>query len=174
MARASQKTESPGLALLQPARRKGKRAEIEERIQAEHAFVREGRELREIALAHARPYSTIQHWARDGKWEDKRRRFLLSDEGSADILQHKVSELLLDLMQGHSRLTAPMAHTILVAKKAEREIRGDRYSLTQLFAVIQGFLAHLRAADPSLLPVIEPHVEAYLQAQREILLKRES
>lgn len=148
------------------------RAQVAERLQAADAFIRSGRSLAEIAKAHTRSWATIQSWCKDEAWEDRRREFLLSDSGQADILGGKVREMLVKLQEGQSALTGPMANTILIAKRAEREIRGDRYNFTQLVSVIQTFLRHLRAADPSLLPLLEPHVEAFLQAQKESMLPR--
>lgn len=148
------------------------RASRLEKIQAEFAFVREGRTLPEIAEAHDRAYSTVLRWFKDGLWDQARKRFLLSDSGQADIIMNAVQKVLLQLQDGTRDLTAPTANMILQAKRAEREIRGDKYSFTQLFAIIKQFLGHVRAADPTLLPVLEKHIEAFLEAQKEDLLAK--
>lgn len=147
-------------------------ATVAERLQAEDAFVRGGRTLAEIGAAHGRSYPTIHAWARESGWEEKRKEFLLSDSGQADILDSSVRELLLKLQQGALALTGPLANTILMAKRAEREIRGDKYNFTQLFMMTRAVIGHLRAADPGLLPLLEPHIEAFLQAQKEAMLPR--
>jgi hypothetical protein len=148
------------------------RATVGEKIQAEDAFVRSGRSLSEIGAAHGRPYNTIKEWSREYGWEEKRKEFLLSDSGQADILGGSVRELLLKIQTGNQALTGPIANTILMAKRAEREIRGDKYNFTQLFVMTKAFIAHLRAADAGLLPLLEPHVEAFLQAQKEAMLPK--
>ncbi|MEW5763593.1 MAG: hypothetical protein AB1824_01340 [Acidobacteriota bacterium] len=148
---------------------RGRLLEIQE---AEWAFVREGRSLAEIAQAHGRPYRTIQQWAQAGLWEAARRQFLLSDQGQADILQEELRKVLLDVQRGIRPLTAPLAHMILVTSRAAKEMRGDRYSVSAVFAVMKDFLRHIRAAQPDLLDHLEPHVEAFLKAMRTDLLPK--
>lgn len=149
---------------------RGNRASTLERAEAEWAFVREGRTLAEIAQAHGRSYNTVKEWAQAGLWEAARRSFLLSDQGQADILQDQVRKLLMDLQTGERTLTAPLAHTILLASRGAKEMRGDRFSWSQLFAILKDFLREIRAADPSLLGLLEPHVERYLQNRKAELL----
>lgn len=149
---------------------RGDRATALEKAEAEWAFVREGRTLQEIATAHGRTFSTIQQWAKQGLWEQARKNFLLSDQGQADILQDQVRMILLDLQKGTRQLTAPLAHMILMSNRAAKEMRGDRYSMAQLFVVLKDFLRFVRAAKPDLLPLLEPVVEAFLQAKKAEML----
>ncbi len=155
-----------------PAAAPRPRADVAERLQARDAFVRSGRSLKQIAEAHNRAWATVHAWSAEEGWEDQRREFLMSDSGQADILGLKVREILIKLQEGTRELSGATANTILMAKRAEREIRGDKYNFTQLFAIVRTFLVHLRAADASLLPLLEPHIESFLQAQKEAMLPR--
>jgi hypothetical protein len=146
------------------------RAPALERHEAEWAFVREGRSLQEVAQAHGREFSTIQRWAKDGLWKEARRTYLLSSQGQADILQEEVSKVLMELKRGEKQLSAPIAHMILVANRAAQEMRGDKYSWTQMFALLKDLTRHIRAAQPDALPLFEPLLESFITAKKGEML----
>jgi hypothetical protein len=155
----------------EPAKRS--RASYQERLQAEHAFVHEGLSLADIAKGHARAYATIKEWHDAGEWDKARKAFLISKAGAADIIERKFQQLLMQIEGSEAMISGAQADTVLKVAKAVDMLRGDRYTALQAFMFFKDFAQYLRAAQPDLLPLLEPHVERFLQDLRKTLLARE-
>lgn len=140
-------------------------------VQAEMAFVQEGRTLREIADSVGKSLPTVTKWCDEGSWKQKRERHILSSDGLASILEQQLRKMALEAMAQQRSITGSEAQTILKLSRAVQELRGGEASLPQTFAVMNGFILFLKGAAPKLAPEIEPHVESFLQAKRKIALR---
>jgi uncharacterized protein YjcR len=140
-------------------------------IQAEMAFVQEGRTLREIADTLNSTIPTITKWCEEGNWKQKRERHILSSGGLASMLEQQLRKLTLEALANQRPITGSDANTILKLSKAIQELRGDKASIVQVFSVIQDLILFLKGAAPDLVPTLEPHVESFLQAKRRLALR---
>ncbi len=145
-------------------------SEFQERLQAEHAFIREGAKIMDIAKVLDRSAATVGRWAQEGGWESKRRAMLASKDGAADILERKLLQMLMEVEEGKRELSAPLADSILKITTAVDRLRGEKLTVTTIFAILNLFVAHVKAGEPSLLPRLEAHVESFLESRRKIAL----
>lgn len=137
------------------------------RIEARYMFIKEGFSIEEIATLLRETPEQITQWGLEENWERKRLAIMTSTDQSADILERKLTEYLIDLENDKTFLSEHAVRVIEKASKAIAALRADKATLSGIMNTMQLFIDYLKVTDPSLLSKIEPHIEGFIEKRRK-------